>query len=81
METIKASDFKAKCLQLMDRVSETGEPIVITKHGLPVARLEPVKKPPKSLFGALKGQIEVTGDIMSPLDEDWNAVNGDWEPK
>ena len=37
--TIKASEFKAKCLKLMDEVAETGEEIIITKNGKPVAKL------------------------------------------
>jgi len=36
-----ASEFKAKCLKLIDRVGESGEPIIISKHGRPVARLVP----------------------------------------
>ena len=50
-KTIKASEFKAKCLQLMDEVAETGEEIVITKHGRPVSRLAPYRERPKTLFG------------------------------
>ncbi len=41
MRTIKASEFKAKCLRLMDEVAADGIPIVITKHGRPVTRLVP----------------------------------------
>ena len=37
MKTIKASEFKAKCLKLMDEVADTGQPLVITKNGRPVA--------------------------------------------
>ena len=39
--TIKASEFKAKCLKLMDEVAESGEEIVITKNGRPVSKLVP----------------------------------------
>ena len=49
--TIKASEFKAKCLQLMDEVAETGDEIVITKNGRPVSRLVPYREKPKSWFG------------------------------
>ena len=55
MKTIKAGEFKAKCLKLMDEVAETGQSIVITKNGTPVARLAPVIRKPKTLFGALAG--------------------------
>lgn len=74
MKTIKASEFKARCLQLMDEVAETGEPLVITKNGKPVSQLFPYRRRPSTLFGALKGSVEVRGDIVSPLDEDWEAL-------
>ena len=73
MKTIKASEFKAKCLKLMDQVAETGEALVITKNGRPVAELRPIKKQVHTLFGAHKGLIEIKGDIIAPLDEDWEA--------
>lgn len=64
--TIKASEFKAKCLKLIDEVAQSGEALVVTKRGKPVVRVErqaPAK--PKSLFGCLKGQIE----IVDPNDD------------
>ncbi len=73
MKPIKASEFKAKCLKLMDTVAETGETLVITKNGRPVAELHPVTKRVDTLFGAHKGLIEIKGDIIAPLDEDWEA--------
>ncbi len=73
MRTIKASEFKAKCLQLMDEVAETGEGIVITKHGRPVTRLEPFRSRPDSLFGSLAGSVEILGDIVAPVGDDWEA--------
>ena len=74
--TIKASEFKAKCLKLMDEVAESGEEIVITKHGRPVSRLAPYKEKPKSWFGRGKGMIEIHGDIVEPLDVVWEAELG-----
>ena len=71
--TIKASEFKARCLQLMDEVAETGEEIVITKHGKPVSKLTPYSKRPKSLWGIDRGRMEIIGDIVSPIDVDWEA--------
>ncbi|MGF1477672.1 MAG: type II toxin-antitoxin system Phd/YefM family antitoxin [Geminicoccaceae bacterium] len=73
MKTIKASEFKARCLQLMDEVEASGEPLTITENGRPVAELAPIKRKPKSLFGSLAGQIEITGDNISPIDEPWEA--------
>ena len=69
--TIKASEFKAKCLKLMDEVAESGEEIVITKHGRPVSKLTPFRKKPKSLFGRGKGMIEIHGDIVEPMPAEW----------
>ena len=55
--TMKASEFKAKCLKLMDEVALTGEEVVITKNGRPTARLVPYREKPKTLFGIGPGQI------------------------
>lgn len=74
--TIKASEFKAKCLKLMDEVAETGQDIIITKNGRPVSRLTPYRKPPHTFFGADKGKIKILGDIVSPLDIEWEADRG-----
>jgi prevent-host-death family protein len=71
MRTLKASEFKARCLKLMDEVAESGEPIVITKNGKPVAQLGPVTR--KSLWGLHKGQIEILGDIIEPIDIEWDV--------
>jgi len=73
LKEIKASEFKAKCLKLMDTVAETGQPIIITKNGHPMCRLEPYRQKPTTLYGSLKGSITITGDILSPVDVSWEA--------
>lgn len=73
MKSIKASEFKARCLQLMDEVAASGETITVTKNGRPVAELGPIKNKPATLFGAHADQIEVIGDIIAPIDEPWEA--------
>ena len=50
---VSASEFKAKCLGLLDEVSEKGETIVVTKRGRPVARVLPVEAP-----ASLRGSVE-----------------------
>lgn len=72
--TIKASEFKAKCLALMDQVAQTGRPVVITKNGKPVAELVPHRARERSARGILKNSLFVTGDIVSPLDVEWDAL-------
>lgn len=52
MRTIPAGRFKAQCLKLLDEVAETGQTIVVTKRGKPVAKIQPIEEPP-SLAGSV----------------------------
>ncbi|HKU87827.1 MAG TPA: type II toxin-antitoxin system Phd/YefM family antitoxin [Casimicrobiaceae bacterium] len=70
MTTIQASEFKAKCLALMDQVARTGETILITKNGKPVAELRPHRPPRvRSPVGLHKGQSVILGNIVEPLEK------------
>ena len=69
--TIAATEFKARCLELMDRVEASGLNITITKHGRPVARLVPLASKSMSFFGSLP--VTVVGDIVGPTGETWEA--------
>jgi prevent-host-death family protein len=71
---IKASEFKAKCLALIDEVADTGHPIVITKNGKPLAELVPHRTPKRSPLGVWKGKVIIKGDINSPIDVEWDAL-------
>lgn len=72
--TIQAGEFKAKCLELMDQVQEHLREIVITKHGKPVAKLVPVTPATSTpAFGALKGSVLWYGDLISPIDAEWEV--------
>ena len=73
MRTFKASEFKAKCLKIMDEVAATGEPVLITKNGVPVAELVPARRKPRAIFGSMKGSVTYMGDIISPIDVAWEA--------
>ena len=73
MQTIKASEFKAKCLHLMDVVNETNEEIIITKNGKPVSRLLPYREKVKSLFGLDATHIHSHDDLIEPTGEEWNV--------
>ena len=71
---IAAGQFKSKCLQLMDQVQQTREEIVITKHGKPVAKLVPIsEEQTDTIVGYMLGSVQVIGDIVSPIDEEWEA--------
>lgn len=74
---IPAAVFKAECLKLMDQVEKTRQPIVITKHGRPVAQLGPVPASPRSFFGYMNNTVKITGDIVAPPDVKWSALSGD----
>ena len=77
---VKASEFKAKCLKLMDEVSESGEEIIITKNGRPVSRLLPYRQRPKTLFGRDRDKLVILGDIGEPIDVEWGAETGkEWD--
>lgn len=73
MKTIAAAKFKAQCLRIMDEVHDRRVSVLITKKGRPVAKLVPADAVPKNIFGALRGVIEIVGDIESPADpiSDW----------
>lgn len=73
MQTVKASEFKAKCLQLMEQVNQTQQEIVITKNGKPISRLVPYRKQLESFFGLHKSQVKSTDDLLAPLEESWDA--------
>jgi len=79
MIQVTATDFKAKCLAFLDEVARTGELIVITKHGRPVAQVSPAalsphRYPQTSLFGT----VETHGEIIEPpvAADDWDAECG-----
>jgi prevent-host-death family protein len=71
---VSATEFKAKCLALLDEIEQRGEPITITRRGRPVAVLSPPKKTRrKSPKNSWAGRIEITGDIVNTSDL-WKPV-------
>ncbi len=79
MKYVGAAEFKANCLRLMAEVQAGGEQITVTKRGKPVALVSPPPSPrSNSLFGCMKGTVTVHGDIVGPIDPDWEAQ---WEAK
>jgi prevent-host-death family protein len=62
MKSIGATEFKQKCLSILDRVEPEG--LLITKHGKPVAKLVPAGTESADLLGSLAGKIEIHGDLL-----------------
>ncbi len=72
---IAATEFKAKCLKLMDKVKRDHEEIVITKRGKPVAKLVAVNDPEAPTgYGCMKGTGKIVGDIVSPVGVEWDGA-------
>jgi prevent-host-death family protein len=73
MKQIAAGEFKAQCLAIMDRVSKSGEPVLVTKHGKPVVKLIPAEKQVDEIFDYMAGKVKIVGDIVGPITplEDW----------
>ena len=74
MQTIKASEFKAKCLRLMDEVQQTGDEIIITKNGKPVSIPKAYRTVPDTLFGLHADKVQSKDDLTAPLNVDWDAL-------
>ena len=73
-KTMSAAEFKAKCLDVLDQVAERREPVIVTKRGKPVAQVVPIIRRPTHLWGAMQGEIDIRGDIVSPLEMEWEAM-------
>ncbi len=75
MKEVAISEFKAKCLALLEQVQKTKKPIRVTRFGKPVAEVVPPSPaPPADWLGSMKDTIEIVGDIVSPANEE-----SDWE--
>lgn len=76
MKKMRASDFKARCLAIIDDVQSTGEHVVVTKRGKPVAKMVPVETDNSDIFGFMAGDFDIVGDIESPAvpPKDWKIL-------
>ena len=67
MKQIRQSDFKSNFFKIIDEIQHTGEPVVITKRGVPVAKVTAMDSNPANLFGFMIGEFRIIGDIESPI--------------
>jgi len=78
MEQIAISEFKAKCLALLEQVQKTKAPLRITRRGKPIAEVIPPSPTTDRAdwLGSMAGTVDILGDIVSPVIEesDWEAL-------
>jgi prevent-host-death family protein len=68
--TVPAGKFKAQCLEILDRVADRKEEVIVTKHGKPVARVVPLESKKED---SLRKSVTILGDIVGPILDDWEA--------
>ena len=75
MKTVILSTFKAQCIALIREAQRTAEPIIVTRRGRPLARIEPVREPvPRRRLGKQRGRMRIKGDIVhADFSADWEA--------
>jgi prevent-host-death family protein len=71
IQEVAISEFKAKCLSLLEQVSKTKTPLRVTRRGQPIADVIPASSDveQRGWMGSMSGTIEITGDILSPVIE------------
>ena len=79
IEVITISQFKATCLAVLDNVKRTGRSIIVTRHGKPIAIIDPPPPPKKqeSWLGSFESKGKIVGDILAPVvpEDAWHALN------
>jgi len=78
MQEVAISEFKAKCLALLEQVRKTKQPIRVTRFGEPVAEVIPAGPSAEEgdWLGSMADSMEIVGDIVSPVieEKDWEAL-------
>jgi len=77
MKEVAISEFKAKCLALLDQVQKTRKPIRITRFGKPIAEVVPPSPvSTRDWIGSMKGESKILGDVVSPASDpdDWEVL-------
>ena len=80
-QVVSATEFKAKCLGLLDEIGRNGGKITVTKRGRPIATVEPVRKRLRTSEGMLKGKVYIPDELlMADTSDLWNALRPDEDP-
>ncbi|MBX7135228.1 MAG: type II toxin-antitoxin system Phd/YefM family antitoxin [Fimbriimonadaceae bacterium] len=77
MISVTVTDFKARCLRILDEVSKTGESVTVTKRGKPIAVVAPPKAESGQPYrlGLFAGRATIRGDLVEPLDVEWEVLS------
>jgi prevent-host-death family protein len=70
-KTVPVAEFEANCVDLLEEIAGSGNDIVITRDGKPLAKVVPIES---SLRGPMFGTIEIVGNIVEPIDDEWDAT-------
>jgi prevent-host-death family protein len=74
VESVSKGVLKAKMLEYLRRVEETGEELVVTDNNVPVVRIVPIKRrrPASEVFGDVRGRLVYREDILTPTTDEWS---------
>jgi prevent-host-death family protein len=72
--TVPATEFKTRCLALLEEVRETRQSLLVTRHGKPVVEISPYVQKNSARDNPLKGSIVFQDDLISPLKEKWDSA-------
>jgi prevent-host-death family protein len=73
-DVVSASELKTRCSEVIERVAKEHRSVIVTKRGKPVACIVPIEPATaESLVGYARGRIKVTGDLLAPIDVEWEA--------
>lgn len=74
LKTVAATEFKEHCLALLEEVRQTRQSLLVTRHGKPVAEVSPYVPRQRGSMNPLKGSILYQGELVAPLDEEWDSA-------
>ena len=76
MRTLAVSAFKAQCIAILREAQRSGEPLLVTRRGRPLARIEPIsEEASERRLGQFRGRMQIRGDIVnSSSEEDWEML-------
>jgi prevent-host-death family protein len=73
-KSVPATEFKTRCLALLEEVRQTRRPLLVTRHGKPVVEISPYVSKNTARVNPLKGSIVFQDDLLSPLEETWDSA-------